>query len=144
LKNTGTNNTIPDSGAAYLYLNPTALNIAKVGPPLSNAGAAITYTISITNNLPLNLTGLVLTDIIPAGAVYLSGGTLNGSVVSWTIPSLTSGQTISRQFAVTAASTITNSDFQVTAVENYTATGLLPVVTHPVTDRSYLPLFRKK
>lgn len=95
------------------------------------------------NGLPVTLNSLVITDAVPLGATYIGGGTLVGDVVSWTVGSLAPGQTITRQFVVTATTTITNSDFRVTAVEGYTTIGVLPVVTVLITDQSYMPTASK-
>jgi uncharacterized repeat protein (TIGR01451 family) len=140
----GPGDPIHNAGAAYVFVNPnTILTIAKDGPALVEAGELITYSLNVRNGLSVTLTSLVITDAIPLGATYIGGGTLVGDVVSWTVSSLVSGQTITRQFVVTATTTITNSDFRVTASEGYTATGLLPVVTGMVTDRSYMPVVLK-
>jgi uncharacterized repeat protein (TIGR01451 family) len=133
-----------NAGVAYVFVNPnTILTIAKDGPALVEAGELITYSLNVRNGLSVTLTSLVITDAIPLGATYIGGGTLVGDVVSWTVSSLVSCQTITRQFVVTATTTITNSDFRVTASEGYTATGLLPVVTGMITDKSYMPVVLK-
>jgi uncharacterized repeat protein (TIGR01451 family) len=106
-----------------------SLAIYKTGPAAVATGQPITYFLNISNNSDIALTGVIITDAIPAGATYLGGGTQVGSIVSWTVPNLIAGETITRQFAVLATSTITNSDYRVTVSEGYNAIGYVPVVT---------------
>ena len=90
--------------------------------------------------------GLVITDIVPAGASYATGGTKVGDVIRWTVASLVAnGGVTQTTFAVTAAATITNSDYRVVADGGYNAIGSVPVVTvvsggAPHTHRSFLPM----
>jgi uncharacterized repeat protein (TIGR01451 family) len=141
-EDSGSGDPLPDAGTAYVFVNLT-LTIAKDGPALAATGELITYSLNVGNGLPVTLTGLVITDAIPSGATYVTGGTLVGDVVNWTVSSLESGQSITRQFVVTATTTITNSDYRVTASEGIATTGLLPVVTVMITDRSYMPAMWK-
>ncbi len=53
----------------------------------------------------------------------LRGGSKNGQVVEWAVPSLPPFGSLEVQFVVTATQTITNSQFAVTASEGYTASG---------------------
>jgi uncharacterized repeat protein (TIGR01451 family) len=112
-----------------VWLNQDRLVVSKAGPAAALASAPITYTLTITNNYTLTATNLVITDTIPAGASYITGGTRSGNVVSWTIPSLASGEAISVTFVVTAATTITNSDYAVVADDGISAIGQVPVTT---------------
>jgi len=114
------------------------LEITKSGPDRTMGGVPIGYALVVTNNLSTTLTGVVITDRLPLGSVYSSGGTLHGDVVSWTVPSMGAGLALTRQFTVTARSTITNSDYSVTTQEGYRATGKEAVVTE-VFNEIYLP-----
>ncbi len=105
------------------------LAIAKSGPAYAEAGAPITYTLTVTNSSPVPATNLLITDTLPAGATYLSGGTLVGDEVRWTVPSLAGENHLSVQFAVSAQATITNADYGVSADSGASATGQTPVVT---------------
>ena len=65
-----------DEAAAYLM-------ISKGGPPAVDAPGPITYTLTVTNSGTYTASNLVITDSIPSGASYVSGGTQVGNVVSW-------------------------------------------------------------
>ena len=87
---------------------------------------------------------LVISDTLPAGANYVSGGTLVGDVVRWTAPSLNARTFASVQFVVTANQTITNADYRVRADGGIQAVGQQVVVTRiggsVSKGRIYLPL----
>ena len=89
---------------------PTSLDIHKIGPSQSGAGAAIDYQITVTNTGGSLASGLVITDVLPVGAFYLNspGGTVQNGVVTWSLGDLAAGSSVSVQFAVTATQTITN------------------------------------
>ncbi|MGB0385326.1 MAG: SBBP repeat-containing protein [Ardenticatenaceae bacterium] len=105
------------------------LLITKSGPTTAVAGDPITYTLTITNSGQLTATNLTITDTLPSGANYVSGGVLAGNVVSWNVPTHPPTSTTTVQFVVTATETITNSDYAVTADGGYSATGSEEVVT---------------
>jgi uncharacterized repeat protein (TIGR01451 family) len=120
----------PDLGADEYRFPTPLLTINKSGPTTATPGSLITYTLTITNNGSLTATNLVITDVIPPGTSYVSGGTKVGNVVSWTIPSLATNGGITRTtFVVTATQTITNSDYGVRAEGGYNAQGSSSVVT---------------
>jgi uncharacterized repeat protein (TIGR01451 family) len=117
-------------GAAFTttVLAPS-LRIGKSAPALARTGANITYTLTLTNNGTAGASNLVVTDTLPAGATYRTGGTRNGNVVNWTLASLNTGASATVTFVVTATQTVTNSQYRVSATGGYTAVGALPVVT---------------
>jgi uncharacterized repeat protein (TIGR01451 family) len=106
------------------------LLIAKTGPAHAVAGELITYTLIVTNAGATAATNLVISDVLPVGAVYAGGGTLIGNVVRFEAPAL-AGQGVSHsvQFAVTADHSITNSQYAVTAAGGQSAIGLAAVTT---------------
>jgi uncharacterized repeat protein (TIGR01451 family) len=117
----------PDLGADERPA-PT-LTIVKSGPNNALRGEPITYTLTITNMGSITATHPVVTDVIPSGASYVSGGSLIGDVVHWTISDLEPGISNTVQLVVTATQTIINRDYGVSADGGYGATGSLAVVT---------------
>jgi len=123
---------------------PPNLSIAKSGPTLATAGDLITYTLTINNSGPAPAHNLVITDVLPSNASYISGGSLVGKVVRWTVPSLTvNGGMTQTQLVVTASQTITNSNYAVVADSGYGAAGNKAVVTlvQPVGEEEQKKLF---
>ena len=117
--------TDPDDGAVTSPPDSTSTPLDQIGAihidkTVDRATAAhgdtLTYEVSVENLGTLSVTDLVASDQLPAGVTFVSatgGGTLSGSAVTWTIPSLESGG--SAEFTVvvtidpgTAAATLTN------------------------------------
>lgn len=127
-----------ETAVVTTLLSPLA--IEKTAPNTAESGQLITYTLTIHNLGGFALSGLVISDTLPAGASYVNGGTLDGSVVTWTVPSLASGGIITVQFAVTTTETITNEFYTVTANGGYSATGDQPIITLIDPVFIYLPV----
>ncbi len=75
-------------GYRFCYVrNQADLSITKSASTASqNPGAAVTYTLTATNNGPDAATGVKVTDTLPAGLTFVSspdGGTSSGGVVTW-------------------------------------------------------------
>jgi uncharacterized repeat protein (TIGR01451 family) len=131
------------------------LTISKIGPAFVQSGDSITYTLWVDNQSQLaTATNLVITDVVPGGAYVIgigtggvfspgSGSFLAGSVVSWTVPSLAPGGTVSVTLVVTATSTITNSNYAVHAANTVSAVGQNAVKTVVLRPVLYLPLVIK-
>ena len=110
------------------YTTPVAatlpmLEILKTAPEWAMPGSQITYTLKVSNLSTITMNNVVITDTIPVGATYVRGGSKNGQVVKWAVPSLPASSTLNVQFVVTATQTLTNSQFAVTGSGGYSATG---------------------
>lgn len=115
------------------------LSIVGAAPITARSGDSITYTFTVSNLGIASATHLLITSTLPSGAYYLSGGTLTGNVVSWTLSSLAPSANASVTCAVTATVTLINADYGVSADGGYHATGQ-PVVTIVDPQSVYLPL----
>ena len=93
-------------------------------PPGSNG--VMTYTLSVFNEGSL-ATNLVITDRIPAGYDYHGGGVETDGVVSWTIPSLDTGELAEVQFSIEIGDVVdvpvVNADYGVCSAEGVCAAG---------------------
>ena len=106
------------------------LAIRKVAPSVVKAGERITYTLTVSNSGALPANNLTITDVVPTGATYVSGGVLQNGIVHWGVSQLDGyGASIQVTYVVTAAQTITNSVISVSADGNYSASSNQPVVT---------------
>ncbi len=91
------------------------LDIEKNAPGVTLARAPLTYTLTVANRSPITLTNFLITDTIPAGASYITGGVKIGNVVSWTLAALPPGRQAQVGFVVTTSTPITNSNYRVSA-----------------------------
>uniref|UniRef100_F4CBQ7 Conserved repeat domain protein n=1 Tax=Sphingobacterium sp. (strain 21) TaxID=743722 RepID=F4CBQ7_SPHS2 len=74
-------------------------------------GETVEYAIYVRNNGNQDLTNVVISDVLPAGLTYVSGGSLAGNTVTFTIPSLAAGQTSTPQiFTVKVNEDLTGID----------------------------------
>jgi len=90
------------------------LGITKVGPATAEVGEQITYILAVANTGTGEATNLTVSDVLPDGATYIKGGTLNGNMVTWQIGSLApQGGLITTSFSVAAQETIVNNDYWV-------------------------------
>jgi len=95
------------SGSAYLFQDLdlyTDLSVTKTGKAVALAGTRMNYTIVVTNNGPSDATGVVVTDILPAGATFYesdsSQGTYDNSTGIWAAGNLLNGQAASLNIEV--------------------------------------------
>ncbi|MBE2199394.1 MAG: PQQ-dependent sugar dehydrogenase [Anaerolinea sp.] len=126
------------SHAVTTVIRPAALSISKTGPDEAFAGDPITYTLTVMNGGPGAASGLLITDTLPVGASYVSGGALNGDVVSWQVPSLPAQGSVAVQFVVTATATIVNETYGVWAAGGFAAQGSEVVTTTVITPAPLL------
>jgi uncharacterized repeat protein (TIGR01451 family) len=134
------------SAADTVTINVTdmpILAISKTGPGKTNPGQPITYILTVTNNGATPANQVTVTDTVPVGATYVSGGTLlPGNIVSWTIPTLAAnGGTAQVSFTVNATQPIVNRTYGATCASCIAAQGNVPVYTNWGT--LYLPILRK-
>ncbi len=105
------------------------LAIRKSGPELALWKHPITYTLTISNSGDGRATALVITDALPVGSVYWSGGSFASGVVSWTLSALEVGADVQVSFVVSAEETIRNSQYGVAAAGGFAAKGSAVVTT---------------
>ncbi|WP_212005116.1 gliding motility-associated C-terminal domain-containing protein [Chitinophaga sp. HK235] len=72
-----------------------------------HAGEKLTYTIYVRNNGKVSLPEVTITDPVPAHTRYVSGGTLNGNIVNFSIRDLAPGALTSVTFVVKADDNLT-------------------------------------
>lgn len=109
-------NVTPDANdraeAAVTVLQP-GLSIEKTGTAEQFINRNATYSIVVTNSGETTLSPVQVVDTVPAGNVIINagGGTVNGNVISWVIPSLAAGDRETFSITVTnrQAGVTTNS-----------------------------------
>lgn len=116
------------------------LVVSKTAPLIVEPGEVFTYTITVHNTGPMPVSGLVITDTLPVGATYISGGVLADGVVTWTADALAAGESLAVQFAVTVEETAVNSDYGVRIAAGLSFRGTGPVITFINPEQMFLPL----
>jgi uncharacterized repeat protein (TIGR01451 family) len=114
------NNATPDDLSEAITVNAasvTDLAVSKtVNDTTPDEGQTITYTITLTNNGPIQATTVSITDLLPAGVTYSSddgaGSYISGTGV-WTVGAINNGASATLNIQATvdagsAGSTITN------------------------------------
>ncbi|QLC66378.1 DUF11 domain-containing protein [Flavobacterium sp. LPB0248] len=96
---------IPTDGAPKFTVVKTVADANKNGK--AEAGEELTYTITVKNTGSTSIKTLTVSDAVPANTVYVSGGTLTGSTVSFTAANLGVGGSRSFTFKVKAAADLT-------------------------------------
>jgi uncharacterized repeat protein (TIGR01451 family) len=138
----GNNTTTEDTLVALPTDADLAITKSDSPDPVATGGS-LTYTLTVTNNGPGNATGVIVTDILPAGVTYISSGTAIFTApdkVTWNIAGLANGATANLTILVTApatAGTITNNasvsgDQADPVAGNNTATEDTEVISVPV------------
>lgn len=121
------------------------LTITKSGPVFALTSQPINYTLTVANSGTISATNLVISDTVPSGANYVSGGTKVGNVVRWTAASLAPNASLQFTFTVTATSTISNANYSVAADNNPLVAGQPSVITivSNAPKLAYLPIVFK-
>ncbi|NEP84108.1 MAG: DUF11 domain-containing protein, partial [Okeania sp. SIO3B3] len=111
---------------------PSLLIEKRASITRSTRPTQVEYTLIVTNNNGITVTNLFITDTVPPGATYLSGGTVltnPSDNVAWSVANLGAGQGVQVRFIVTASQTITNQHYRATADSGLVAVGQIPIVT---------------
>ena len=90
------------------------IDLTIFGPAYVTAGSNITYQLTVKSKSNNTLSNIFVENTVPTNATYVSGGTLNGSKVEFTIDSLGAGASRTLSFIVKVA----NSAAVGTVIEN--------------------------
>jgi uncharacterized repeat protein (TIGR01451 family) len=108
-------NMANNSGSATISPLQADLAVAKtVSNPTPNVGDTITYTVTLTNNGPGTATNVSVTDLLPAGLIFVSAtpsqGTYTTNSGSWAVGTVTTGSPATLQLQATVASPNTQTN----------------------------------
>lgn len=134
---------------AYITDDPVLFITKSALPSPVRFGQELLYTIQVLNAAQ-QASGLVITDVIPAGTQYVSGsatanGQLVGNQVVWNFSVLEAQTDLEVSFRVkvgTGMSQVVNAYYGVTCAEGVEAIGV-PLITPVTGHRLYLPLVRR-
>src|SRR5262249_39090555 len=108
-------NSANHSGTAPVNPQQAYLALAKtVSDPQPNAGATVTFTVTLTNNGPSSATGVQVTDLLPTGLTLVSAapgqGTYNSTTGVWNVGTLASGAQVQLSLQATVVSPATQTN----------------------------------
>ncbi|HEY6166678.1 MAG TPA: MBG domain-containing protein, partial [Verrucomicrobiae bacterium] len=147
IDSTLTNNTTPP---VITSVTPSAdVKVVKTGSASVVAGQNLSYTIIVTNSGPSTASNVVASDVLPAGATFVSasdGGTNNAGTVMWpAITALANGDSISYTLTVSApaSGSLTNTATASSPTSDPNPTNnTSPPVTASVTPAADLQVFK--
>ncbi|MDJ0755895.1 MAG: PQQ-dependent sugar dehydrogenase [Ardenticatenaceae bacterium] len=102
-------------GAVYQIIDELGLNVAQDGPTVVQNGQQTELSFTVTNVGSAIAPAVVLTNTLPAGVSYVSGGSWDGSTVTWNLGDLSVGGDTTVSLTVTSTQTYTNSQVFATA-----------------------------
>ncbi|MBN1887910.1 MAG: PKD domain-containing protein, partial [Thermoflexales bacterium] len=106
-----------------------ALAVTKQAPYAQIAGRPFTYTLTVANAGLVDASGVVVTDVVPAGAWYISGGVQAGGVVTWSdLQASANGGTAQVSLVVSACQVVTNTLYRVASSEQGVGSPLGPAL----------------
>jgi uncharacterized repeat protein (TIGR01451 family) len=119
------------------------LILTKIGSPVTRPGGEIVYQLTITNTGAPAASGLVIQDVLPPGTHYVSGGTLYGDRVEWTIPYLAGYGGVAERTLVLGANgetgtTVVNDTYSAWAYSGQTTDGTVSATTRLVDDWAWI------
>ena len=111
-----------------------------------HSGESLTYTIEITQNYPLEMNNLVISDVLPANVSFIDASmpyTLIGNILQWDLPNLAANSSHSIQLVVETPGdgiwTIVNQDYAVHSDEVPEITSGTPISVTVATDILFFP-----
>jgi uncharacterized repeat protein (TIGR01451 family) len=118
------------------------LTIQASAPGWVHSGDPITITLTAGNLGIAAASNVFVTNTLPSGASYVSGGTRVGNIISWTLGTLAPSASTQVSFVVTSTTTVIDNEYRVSASGGYSATGnWIAVIIDP--QQVYLPAIRK-
>jgi len=85
-------------------LPPLSINLN--GPDIASTNDPLVYDLTVKNESMDELANIQITNVLPDGTSYVSGGTPSGNIVSWSVDSLESGKDITVELTVQATTSI--------------------------------------
>jgi serine protease AprX len=111
-----------------------------------HSGETLTYTIEITQNYPLEMNNLVISDVLPANVSFIDASmpyTLIGNTLQWDLPNLAANSSHNIQLVVETPGdglwTIVNQDYAVHSDEVPELTSGTPISVTVATDILFFP-----
>ena len=117
------NNANNSSTSTATVATSADLVAGKLGPATAQAGAPISYSITVTNNGPSNAVNATLSDVLPTGTKFVSITQTSGTPFTCSAPAAGSSGTVS----------CSNSSFAPSSFANFTL-----VVTNPASGSTYI------